>query len=139
MQEKRSALTRGALAREAGVHPETVRYYEGRGLLPRPERGASNYRLYPQEAARRIRFIKRAQELGFTLTEVEELLALRANARSRRASVRELALRKREVIAGKIRDLQRMEEVLAALTERCDGTGAVSNCPIIAALEGDRG
>ena len=73
------SLTIGHLAKQAGVNLETVRYYERRGLLPRPPRSASGYRLFPAEAARRLRFIRRAQELGFSLREISELLTLRVD------------------------------------------------------------
>jgi len=77
------SLTISCLAKQAGVNLETVRYYERRGLLPRPPRNASGYRLFPAEAARRLRFIRRAQELGFSLTEIRELLLLPVSRRTR--------------------------------------------------------
>src|SRR6267378_3981697 len=73
------SLTIGRLAREARVNLETVRYYERRGLLPKPPRSDSGYRLFPMDAARRLRFIRRAQELGFSLKEIRELLSLRVS------------------------------------------------------------
>lgn len=80
MQQVRAKpLTIGRLAQEAGINLETVRYYERRGLLPKPPRTASGYRMFPPEAARRLRFIKLAQDLGFSLREVRELLALRTS------------------------------------------------------------
>lgn len=130
------SLTRGVLAREAGVHAETVRFYEKRGLLEEPERSLSNYREYPAETVLRLRFIKRAQELGFTLKEIGELLGLRANPQGTNRDVKSLASDKLKVIEQKIRDLQRMRKILANLTTACDGRGSVANCPIIAAMEG---
>jgi len=76
MSIKPESLTIGRLAREVGVNLETVRFYELWGLLPKPPRNASGYRLFPAEATRRLRFIRRAQELGFFLAEVRELLSL---------------------------------------------------------------
>jgi len=81
-------LTIGRLAREAGVNLETVRYYERRGLLPRPPRSESGYRLFPEDAAGRLRFIRRAQELGFSLAEIRELLSLRVSRTAKRTDVR---------------------------------------------------
>jgi DNA-binding transcriptional MerR regulator len=133
MDAKISFLTRGALARRAGVHAETVRFYEKRGLLAEPARDASNYREYPLSAVTRIRFIKRAQELGFTLREIEEMLKLSAN--SPNPNVKGLAITKLEVIDGKIRDLLRMRNALAAFTDALNGIGSVSGCPIVSAME----
>ena len=81
----------GAVAPRADVNIQTVRYYERRGLLPKPPRTESNYRLYSEDSVRRVRFVKRAQELGFSLKEIKELLALRINSRGTRAQVRERA------------------------------------------------
>ena len=75
-------LNIGTLAKQAEVNIQTIRYYERRGLLPEPERTASNYRVYAADTVRRVRFIKRAQDLGFTLSEIKELLDLRASPRS---------------------------------------------------------
>src|SRR5258708_6342742 len=86
---KMNSLTIGHLAREAGVNLETVRYYERRGLLPKPPRSASGYRLFPSDAARRLRFISRAQELGFSLKEIRELLSLRVSQRKSGPVLRE--------------------------------------------------
>lgn len=126
----------GALARAAGVHLETVRFYEKRGLLAAPERNGAGYRQYPAEAVAQVRFIRRAQELGFSLAEVGELLALRGNRRAGRGAVKRLAKEKLGEIDRKIRDLRRMRTALAAVTERCDGRGDTGACPILAALDG---
>src|SRR5437588_12788993 len=83
-----TALTIGRLAQEAGINLETVRYYERRGLLPKPPRTASGYRLFPADATLRLRFIRRAQELGFSLKEIRELLALRVSPRTTSAEIR---------------------------------------------------
>lgn len=128
-------LTRGRLAREAGVHGETIRFYEKRGLLREPARSAMGYREYPPEVVQRVRFIKRAQELGFTLTEVQELLDLRANRRGGSGAVKAMAREKLTLIERKIRDLERMKTALGGLVEACDGHGPVAACPIIAAME----
>lgn len=133
---KTSPLTSGALARAAGVHVETLRFYERQGLLAPPRRTSAGYRQYPADAVGRLRFIKRAQALGFSLNDVAALLSLRTAPGRQRARVKRLAEEKLSVIAGKIRDLQRMETSLRALAESCSGVGPLHGCPIIEALEG---
>jgi len=129
------SLTIGQLAGRAGVHLETVRYYERRGLLPRPPRSRSGYRQYPPDAVRRVRFIKRAQGLGFTLEEIEDLLALRVqHGRGCGAVEREA----RGVVArveSRIAELERMRTVLAKLVTACEERRATEECPILDALE----
>src|SRR5690348_5912264 len=118
---KMKSLTIGRLAREAGVNLETVRYYERRGLLSKPPRSASGYRLFPAEAARRLRFIQRAQELGFSLGEIRELLSLRMSASARSTDVRKRAEAKIADIEAKIRSLDSMKRTLRKLTNACEG------------------
>ncbi len=98
-------LTIGELAEQAKVHVETLRYYERRGLIEQPPRSASNYRLYPENAVRRVRFIKRAQELGFSLNDVKELLSLRAAPEAECGEVRRHAEAKIADINAKIHAL----------------------------------
>ena len=129
------SLTIGRLAREAGVNLETVRYYERRGLLPRPPRSASGYRLFPVEAARRLRFIRRAQELGFSLGEIRELLSLRMSATARSTDVRSRAEAKIADIDAKIRSLDSMKRTLRNLTNACEGCGPIAACPILESLD----
>jgi len=130
-----SSLTIGKVARQAGVGVETVRFYEREGLIEEPPRRASGYRQYPPETAARIRFVRRAKELGFTLKEIKELLSLRASPRSRCTDVRQRAEAKIEDIQQKIRDLQKMMKSLKQLTAACEGRGPVTECPILDALE----
>ncbi|MEZ4651977.1 MAG: heavy metal-responsive transcriptional regulator [Candidatus Eisenbacteria bacterium] len=130
-------LTRGELAQRCAVNFETVRYYEQQGLIPKPSRSVSNYRLYDEDTVRRIRFIKRSQELGFTLHEIKELLSLRAEPRAGCADVRERAQTKVRDIDEKIRTLQAMRRALSKLTSKCTGRGGISECPILDALEDD--
>lgn len=130
-------LTRGELAQRCAVNFETVRYYEQQGLIPKPSRSASNYRLYDEDTVRRIRFIKRAQELGFTLHEIKELLSLRAEPRAGCADVRERAQTKVRDIDEKIRTLRGMRRALSRLMTECSGRGGISECPILDALEDD--
>ena len=119
--------------REAGVNAQTLRYYERRGLLPRPPRRGSGYREYPADAVRIVRFIKKAQELGFSLDEVEELVRLRGVRRGERHRVRVIAERKIGDIDQKIAQLQSMRAALTHLVEDCQQGGS-AGCPIIEAL-----
>ena len=124
----------GAVATGAAVNIQTVRYYERRGLLPKPPRTESNYRLYSEDTVRRVRFVKRAQELGFTLKEIKELLALRIDARATRADVRKRAEAKIADVEEKIRTLRAMKKTLTRLTAACRGNDSVSDCPILESL-----
>jgi MerR family copper efflux transcriptional regulator len=129
------SLTIGHLAKEAGVNLETVRFYERRGLLPKPPRSASGYRQFPAEAARRLRFIRRAQELGFSLSEIRELLSLRVSRTTTSAEIRARAEAKIADIEAKIRSLESMRKSLRKLTKVCAGCVPVAECPILESLE----
>jgi len=121
-------------ARAAGVHVETIRYYERRGLIGRPP-SLGGYRTYPDETVRRLRFIKRAQRLGFSLREIRELLALRSGPLSTGAAVRRKAEAKVEDIDKKICELRAMRRALDALAKACPGTGPADRCPILRSLD----
>ena len=126
--------TIGKLAREAAVNVETVRYYERRGLLKQPRRTAG-WRRYDDEALRTLRFVKRAQELGFTLDEVESLLSMRASSSARTCSrVRAQAEAKLVDIDARIRDLMAIRLTLEELTRACPGDGPAGSCPILGAI-----
>ena len=128
----------GAVAKAAGVSIDTVRFYEGRGLLPIPQRSASGYRLYDQSTIERLNFIGRAKGLGFTLNEIVLLLDLQDKG-GRKAEVKSITGAKLEQIDRKIEDLHRMRSVLGKLNSDCSGSGSVTGCPIIEALvDGDR-
>jgi Hg(II)-responsive transcriptional regulator len=129
-------MTVGQLARRAGVHIETVRYYERRGLLPDPERTDSGYRRYEPDAVARLRFIKRAQGLGFTLHEVEELLTLRVRHEGACEAVGRRTREKVALVRQKIRELQAMERSLTRLAAACEAQRRTDDCPILHALEG---
>jgi Cu(I)-responsive transcriptional regulator len=130
-----SRMTIGRLAEQAGVGVQTVRYYERRGLLPAAPRRPSGYREYDGAALDRLRFIRRAQELGFTLAEIAELLALRLDPRTTAADVKARAGRKLESVAGKIRDLERIRDALTHLAGQCrGGRGPTGDCPLVEAL-----
>lgn len=124
----------GKLAKAAGVGVETVRFYERKGLLDAPARKDSGYRQYDDEAVERLRFIRRAQQVGFTLKEIHDLLNLRDSPDARRADVRDRATGKVADIDTKVRDLLAIRESLVNLLASCEGDGPASGCPIIAAL-----
>lgn len=134
----RDTLRTGEVAGQAGVNIQTLRYYERRGLLQVPERRASGYRQYPPDVVRLIRFIKRAQELGFTLTEIEELLRLRNDQESSCSQMRIAAESKIEHIEEKIRHLRAIKRALGALVASCATEGSTRHCPVIEALEHGR-
>jgi MerR family copper efflux transcriptional regulator len=123
-------LTIGKLAREAGVGIDTVRFYERAGLLPKAQRTASGYRLYEPGDADRLRFIRRAKALGFSLDEITELLQLNSG-KGTRASVRKLAQRRLDDLNQKLAEMTAIRDALAHLIKRCSGDGPVSGCPII--------
>lgn len=127
-------LTIGALARREGLAAETLRYYERLGLIEPSRRTAANYRLYDRLAVRRLRFIRRAQALGFSLAEIGELLSLHEHPEEDMGSVKRLAQAKIDDIASKMADLERMRAGLEALTDRCPGHGSTADCPILASL-----
>lgn len=128
-----AGLTIGRLARAAGVGIETIRYYQRRELLPVPETEAA-FRVYPTELIDRIQFIKRAQELGFSLDEISMFLRLADG--TDRNSIRKIASSRLDEIRAKIQDLQKMEKVLARLVQECEATGQAARCPVIKALAG---
>ncbi len=127
-------LTTGRLARLTDVNKETIRYYERRGLLNTPPRSTSGYRAYPQEAIAIVRFIKRAQALGFSLKEVAELLTLSGNSGTDCGDMRDTAMRKLEDIKVKIKGLKAMEKTLKKIIKACPGKGPLSKCSIVGSL-----
>ena len=129
------SLTIGALAERAGVGVETVRFYERRGLVRRPARPQAGYRSYPEEAVGRIRFIRNAQALGFTLQDVKELLALRVTPGTSCAAVRSRAAAKAADVKRRVGDLERIGAALEKLIAMCPGRGALAECSILDALD----
>jgi MerR family mercuric resistance operon transcriptional regulator len=128
-------LTIGQVARQAGVGIETIRFYERQGLLEPPARKESGYRQYDDEAVRRLQFIRRAKELGFTLKDIGELISLREDPEAGAGEIKARAQARLEEIEHKIADLQRMRDALLRLTTECRGQGPLSTCPILEALE----
>jgi MerR family mercuric resistance operon transcriptional regulator len=123
------------LAKQAGVNIETIRYYERRDLIPEPPRLASGYRQYSPDYVTRIRFIKRAQELGFSLTEIADLLALRVNSDTVCSEIQKQAEIKIADIETKLQMLQRMKTVLSDLVKACQENQLTNKCPILTALD----
>ena len=130
-----ASLTIGQLAKRADVGVETVRFYERKALLAEPGRRPSGYRQYDEEVVDRLRFIKRAKGLGFTLNEIKELLSLRIDPSTTCADVKNRAEEKIGDIQAKIRTLQRMKKALVKVTKACSGRGGTSECPILEALD----
>ena len=129
------ALKIGQVARQSGVGVETVRFYERRGLLEEPPRGASGYRQYGPDVVDRIRFIKRAKELGFTLKEINELLELRLDPEGNCDEVRRRAEQKILDIEIKLKQLRAMKRALSNLVCACSGGRQSDSCPILESLE----
>jgi MerR family transcriptional regulator, copper efflux regulator len=129
-------LTTAKLARAGGVNVETIRYYERHGLLPKAPRTPSGYRKFSPDYVTRLRFIRHAQALGFTLKEVKELLALRVRPGSSCADVRRKAESKIADVDEKIRQLQAIRDALVRMAGTCTGHGPVTSCSILEALNG---
>ncbi len=127
----------GQLARQAGVPIDTVRYYERNGLLPPPPRRESGYRDYPPQDVARLRFVRRAKALGFTLSEIRELLALSHHRDEDMSDFRAAAAAKLVDLDRKLAELARVREGLRVLLGECPGLGALGQCPILGALSED--
>lgn len=130
-----AALNIGELARAADVGVDTIRFYEREGLIAAPPRRESGYRQYPPDTVRRVRFIRRAKDLGFTLKEIGELLSLRVDPDTSCADVRQVAKDKLADVRQRIAELQRIEIVLDRLARSCRGRGPTSECPILDLLD----
>jgi MerR family mercuric resistance operon transcriptional regulator len=128
-------FTIGKLAKKAQVNTETIRYYERRGLISRPPRPLSGYRQYPDETFKRIDFIKRAKELGFSLKEIGDLLSLRVDPTTSCSDIKIRTETKIEAIEEKIKTLKKMKNALVDVSRGCSGRGPISECPILEALE----
>ncbi len=127
----------GEVAKEAGIGVHAVRFYEREGLIPKPARQPSGYRDYPPAVVPRLRFIRRAKELGFTLREILALLALEAEEAASPADVKRLAEKTLQDIEDRIRALQQMRRALRTLAGSCSGDGSLTECSILRALDGD--
>ncbi len=129
-----SGFTIGKVARRAGIGIETIRNYERQGLIDKPSRTESGNRNYSGESIARLHFIKRGEELGFSLNEIRELLFLRQDEHATKADIKKRILGKIEDVKRKRKELSRVLSVLEHLASTCDGEGPVSDCPIMSAL-----
>ena len=127
----------GQLANSAGVAVDTVRYYERQGLLPPPQRRDSGYRRYGEEDVLRLRFIRRAKGLGFTLEEITGLLELSTRRHGDMGDLKQAAGNRLQALDVRIAELQRLRIGLKELIDRCPGHGELATCPILAALSED--
>lgn len=134
MQTSRATLTIGAFARAAGVNVETIRFYQRKSLLPQPDKPSGSIRRYGEAEVTRVRFVKSAQRLGFSLDEIAELLQLEDGTHCVEAS--RLAEYKLKDVREKLADLARMESVLAQLVRACHAQKGNVSCPLIATLQG---
>jgi Hg(II)-responsive transcriptional regulator len=126
----------GQLAKEAGLNVETARYYEKMKLLPKPKRRESRYRVYDENDLKRLLFIKRAKELGFTLKEIKELFELRIDSDAKCGDVKNLTEHKLKDVDTRIRDLKKMKNVLVKLINQCINEEVSSNeCPILESIK----
>ena len=130
-------MTIGKLAKRAGVGVETIRFYERKGLIPEPPRRSSGYREYDDDTVTRVRFIRHAKELGFTLKEINGLLSLQLDPEKPCQDVNRRIETKLSDIDEKIKMLHRMKDALQRLSTQCGGEWSVSDCPILEALEDD--
>lgn len=124
----------GELAEKCNVNKETIRYYERLGLIPKPSRTKSGYRIYTEQTVDRLNFIKRIQELGFTLNEIDKLLGVVDRDEAKCRDMYDFTVYKIEDIQRKIQDLKRIEEMLIDLKERCPSNKDIYECPIIETL-----
>lgn len=129
-------ITIGILAKRADVNKETIRYYERRGLIPKPKRSKSGYRQYSPDTIKHVQFIKRAQALGFSLNEVSELLSLKVSRDTSCSAVKGIAELKVLDIEHKIRSLMKIKKALTKLIATCSGEGTLNECHIIEVLYG---
>lgn len=132
-----NTMTISKVAKQAGVGVETVRFYERKGLVPQPPKPPTGgFRVYSAETVQRIRFIRQAQDLGFSLREIEDLLSLRMDPKTECADVRERAQTKLDELNRKIAQMKRIQGALEQLIATCPGQGALQVCSIMEAMEG---
>jgi MerR family mercuric resistance operon transcriptional regulator len=132
MSEQSVSMTIGTMAATAGVNIETIRFYQRKGLVPKPKRSRGAVRRYGLEAVARVKFVKAAQRLGFSLVEIGALLKLDDGTHCKEA--REMAEEKLTDVRAKLRDLQRIESALKTVVADCSGARGAVTCPLIASL-----
>jgi len=130
-------LSIGQIAERTGLTVETVRFYEKKTLINEPQRSPAGYRQYPPETVRRVQFIQNAKNVGFTLKDIGELLALARNPGTSCGDIKQRATQKIEEVDHKIRELQRIHDALGRMITKCDGRDDLSECPILEELELD--
>ena len=130
MSSQSMQLSRGSLSKRTGVNSETIRYYEKIGLMPPPSRSSGGHRVYGQSDLKRLSFIRRSRELGFTLRETRDLLELVDGGQYTCAEVRDRTISHLADVTQKIRDLRKIRETLKTMASKCDG-GSVPDCPIV--------
>jgi len=130
------SLTIGQVTKRAGINLQTIRYYERQGILAPVSRTDAGYRMFSSESVRRIRFIKRAQELGFSLKEIKDLLSLRLDTHTTQADIRKRARAKIADVEQKILHLQAIHARLLRMAKDCSGCGSLKGCPILESLDG---
>ena len=132
-----STISIGSLAKETGCNVETIRYYEKAGLIDPPPRTPGGYRQYDADDARRISFIRRCRDLGFSLPKIRQLLVMAGDADNHtRAEVKQLVAEQQSDIDGKIKDLKKLAAALNEISRHCDGAhDSASECPILDALD----
>lgn len=128
----------GQVASAADVNVQTIRYYERRGLFPTAQRSPGGYRQYGEDTVRRLRFVKHAQELGFSLQEIRELLALRVRHGAACDTVARQTRAKLALVEGRIAELQRLKRTLVRLAAACAAKRPTADCPVLETLEDDR-
>lgn len=132
------SFTIGQVAKQAGVGVETIRYYEREGLLEQAKRKASGYRQFDERVIDRLRFIRRAKELGFTLKEIKELIHMQVDPTITCVDVKSRAEIKIIDIENRIRSLQKMKKALVKLVKTCEGKGPASDCVILESLQPEK-
>lgn len=128
-------LTSGKLAKMAGINIESIRFYERKGLLPKPKRSDSGYRLYAMDDVKRIQFIKNAQNLGFTLREIKDLLNLRIDEHNLCADVQKLIIEKINEIELKIKEMKKIDKTLKEMQKLCSTNELEKECPFLDILD----
>jgi MerR family mercuric resistance operon transcriptional regulator len=130
-------LTIGALSQQTGCNIETIRYYERIRMMPKPPRTQGGHRLYAYEHLKRLTFIRRSRELGFSLEQIRDLLRFVDGGRYTCSQVKAITLDHLEEVRGRMKDLRKLEKVLKTMASQCD-RGKVPDCPVIDALSGSR-
>ena len=126
--------TIGQVAKYAGVGVETIRYYERRGLIAQPDAPAGGFREYPDDVVDRVRFIRHAKDLGFTLQEIGELLSLQLRPRANCATVKRRVEQKISDVETKVQSLKKLRHTLLKLAHACDERAATDECPVLESL-----